>query len=70
MVETHMSYVFLTDRYAFKLKKPVRYDYLDFSTLAARRRDCLEEVRLNQRDVSSRRTATSGPSTFAWRTSR
>jgi aminoglycoside phosphotransferase family enzyme len=47
-VETHMSWVFLTDRHAYKLKKPVRYDYLDFSTLAARRRNCAEEVRLNQ----------------------
>ena len=48
--ETHMSYVFLTDRHAWKLKKPVRYDYyLDFSTLAARERDCAEEVRLNRR---------------------
>lgn len=48
-VETHMSWVFLTDRHAYKLKKPVRYDYLDFSTVAARRRDCSEEVRLNRR---------------------
>ena len=48
-VETHMSWVFLTDRHAYKLKKPVRYDYLDFSTLEARRRDCVEEVRLNRR---------------------
>jgi aminoglycoside phosphotransferase family enzyme len=48
-VETHMSWVFLTDRHAFKLKKPVRYEFLDFSTLAARRRNCEEEVRLNLR---------------------
>ena len=48
-VETHMSWVFLTPHHAFKLKKPVRYDYLDFSTLAARKRNCEEEVRLNQR---------------------
>jgi uncharacterized protein len=47
--ETHMSWVFLTDRYAWKLKKPVRYDYLDFSTLEARRRSCDEEARLNRR---------------------
>ncbi len=49
VVETHMSWVFLTDRYAYKMKKPVRYDFLDFSTLALRRRDCEEEVRLNRR---------------------
>lgn len=48
-VETHMSWVFLTDAYAYKLKKPVRYPFLDFGTLEARRRDCEEEVRLNRR---------------------
>jgi aminoglycoside phosphotransferase family enzyme len=49
VTETHMSWVFLTDRFAYKLKKPVRYDFLDFSTVEARRRDCDEEVRLNRR---------------------
>ncbi|MGE5319906.1 MAG: hypothetical protein ACM3KD_06990, partial [Hyphomicrobiaceae bacterium] len=48
-VETHMSWVFLTDRHAYKLKKPVRYPYLDFSTTEARRLDCEQEVRLNRR---------------------
>ena len=48
-VETHMSWVFLTDAHAYKLKKPVRYDYLDFSTVEARRLDCEQEVRLNRR---------------------
>lgn len=48
-VETHMSWVFLTDTHAWKLKKPVRYAYLDFSTAEARRLDCEEEVRLNRR---------------------
>lgn len=48
-VETHMSWVFLTDSHAYKLKKPVRYDYLDFSTVEARRLDCEAEVRLNRR---------------------
>jgi aminoglycoside phosphotransferase family enzyme len=47
--ETHMSWVFLTERYAYKLKKPMRYPYLDFSTLARRRHNCEEEVRLNRR---------------------
>lgn len=47
-IETHMSWVFLTDRHAYKLKKPVRYDFLDFSTLAAREHNCTEERRLNQ----------------------
>src|SRR3989338_11695711 len=49
VVETHMSWVFLTPQHAFNLKTPVRYDYLDFSTLAARKKNCEEEVRLNQR---------------------
>jgi len=44
-----MSWVFLTDTFAYKLKKPVRYDFLDFSTLALRKHWCEEEVRLNRR---------------------
>lgn len=48
-LETHQSWVFLTARHAYKLKKPVRLAYLDFSTLEARERDCREEVRLNRR---------------------
>lgn len=47
-VETHMSWVFLTERHAYKLKKPVHYEFLDFRTLAARRKSCLEELRLNR----------------------
>jgi aminoglycoside phosphotransferase family enzyme len=49
VVETHMSWVFLTDRFAYKLKKPVRYELLDFRTLDARRRNCEAELRLNRR---------------------
>ncbi len=49
VVETHMSWVFLTERHAYKLKKPVHFDSLDFSTVELRRRDCEEEVRLNRR---------------------
>lgn len=49
VVETHMSVVFLSERFAHKLKKPVRYEFLDFRTLTARRRSCREEVRLNRR---------------------
>jgi len=49
VVHTHMSCVFLTDRHAYKLKKPVRCEFLDFSTLEARRLDCEVELRLNQR---------------------
>ncbi|MGJ0489981.1 hypothetical protein [Methylobacter sp.] len=49
VIKTHMSWVFLTERLVYKLKKPVRYDYLDFSTLEDRRRNCENEVRLNRR---------------------
>lgn len=52
LVQTHMSCVFLTPQHAFKLKKPVRYPFLDFSTLPARERNCREEVRLNRRLAS------------------
>lgn len=47
--ETHMSWVFLTDDRVYKLKKPVRRPFLDFSTVAKRRFFCEEEVRLNRR---------------------
>lgn len=47
--ETHMSWVFLAAGLVYKLKKPVSYPFLDFTTLEARRVNCLEEVRLNAR---------------------
>lgn len=49
VVETHMSWVFITPHQVYKLKKPVCYEFLDFSTAATRHRDCLEELRLNRR---------------------
>jgi len=49
VIETHMSWVFLTESLAYKLKKPVRYDFLDFSTLEARQKNCECEVSLNRR---------------------
>jgi aminoglycoside phosphotransferase family enzyme len=48
-IETHISWVFLTDRLAYKLKKPVAQRFLDFRTLAARAADCRDELRLNRR---------------------
>jgi aminoglycoside phosphotransferase family enzyme len=48
-IETHFAWVFLTDLHAYKLKKPIRFDRLDFRTLGARRRDCEDELRLNRR---------------------
>jgi aminoglycoside phosphotransferase family enzyme len=48
-IETHMSWVFLVDKWVFKLKKPVCFPFLDFTTLKAREFYCREEVRLNAR---------------------
>jgi aminoglycoside phosphotransferase family enzyme len=48
-IETHFSWVFLTDRYVYKLKKPLIGAGFDFSSPAARRRNAEEEVRLNRR---------------------
>ncbi|MBD2312359.1 AAA family ATPase [Desertifilum sp. FACHB-1129] len=47
--QTHVSYVLLTGEYAYKLKKPVNFGFLDFSTLELRRHFCQEELRMNQR---------------------
>ena len=47
--ETHISWVFLTGDYAYKVKKPVVMDFLDFRTLESRRHYCNEELRLNRR---------------------
>jgi aminoglycoside phosphotransferase family enzyme len=47
--QTHMSWVFLTEHLVFKLKKPVWFPYLDFTTLSKRWRACRAEVELNRR---------------------
>lgn len=52
VVETHVSYILLTGRIAYKLKKPLRLDFLDFSTLEQRRRACEDELRLNRRTAA------------------
>jgi aminoglycoside phosphotransferase family enzyme len=52
-IETHMSWVFLVERYAYKLKKPIITPLLDFSTIGARRVACEEELRLNRRLAAS-----------------
>ena len=48
-VETHASVVFLVGERAYKLKRAVKFDYLDFSTPERRRQMCEAEVRLNRR---------------------
>jgi aminoglycoside phosphotransferase family enzyme len=49
VIETHFAWVFLTDRHAYKMKKPVRERPLDYRTLASRKRGCRREVDLNRR---------------------
>ena len=53
LIETHISWVLLAGATAWKIKKPVRLGFLDFSTLAQRRRFCDEELRLNRRYAPS-----------------
>lgn len=49
LLQTHISYVFLTGEYAYKVKKPANFGFLDFSTLERRRHFCHEELHLNRR---------------------
>jgi len=49
LIETHISWVILTDNFAFKIKKPNHYSFLDFSTLDKRRFYCERELELNRR---------------------
>jgi uncharacterized protein len=69
LIETAISWVLLSRTLAYKLKKPLRLSFLDFSTLAERRRLCIEELRLNRRfapdlylDVAEVREGPAGPS--------
>jgi hypothetical protein len=48
-LETHISHLFLTGKRVYKVKKPVDFGFLNFTTLARRRHFCREEVRLNRR---------------------
>jgi aminoglycoside phosphotransferase family enzyme/predicted kinase len=47
--QTHISVVFLAGAYAYKIKKPVSFGFVDYSALEKRRHFCYEEVRLNRR---------------------
>ena len=48
-IETHASIVFLAGDFAYKVKRAVKYPFLDFSTLEKRHRACLNELRINRR---------------------
>lgn len=49
LVQTHISMVFVADEFVYKVKKPVDFGFLDFTTLEKRKYYCHQEVRLNQR---------------------
>jgi uncharacterized protein len=49
LIETHVSFIFITDSFVYKVKKPVDFGFLNFTTLDRRRFYCEEEVRLNRR---------------------
>lgn len=49
LVQTHISWILLAGAVAYKIKKPLTFPFLDFSTLALRKKYCEEELRLNRR---------------------
>ncbi|MGD9321465.1 MAG: hypothetical protein PVH99_15945 [Desulfobacteraceae bacterium] len=49
LIQTHISMVFVGDEFVYKVKKPVDFGFLDFTTLEKRKHYCEQEVRLNQR---------------------
>ena len=49
VVETHISWVVLTGSFAYKIKKPLKLDFIDTSTLERRQHYCNEELRINRR---------------------
>ncbi len=52
-IETHVSWVLLADHFAYKIKKPVQFSFLDFSTVAQRGLYCQKEIELNARLTSN-----------------
>ena len=49
LIQTHISFIFITSNYVYKVKKAVNFGFLDFSTLEKRKFYCKEEVKLNKR---------------------
>ncbi len=49
LVQTHTSWVLLLENVVYKIKKPVNFGFLDYSTLEKRREYCIKEVELNKR---------------------
>jgi aminoglycoside phosphotransferase family enzyme len=52
LVETHISWVLIGEEFVYKIKKPIRYSFLDFSTLEKRKYYCEREIELNRRLTS------------------
>lgn len=72
VIETHASLVFLAGSYAYKLKRAVKYPYLDFSTPALRYAACAAELRLNRRTAPQlylevRAISRAADGSLAWR---
>ena len=49
LIETHISWVIICHRFVYKIKKPIKYSFLDFSTLEKRKKYCKREIELNKR---------------------
>lgn len=49
LIETHISWVILAGPFAYKIKKPVKFAFVDFTTMSKREQACREELRLNRR---------------------
>ena len=49
LIETHISWVIICNQFAYKIKKPIQYSFLDFSTLVLRKHFCEREIELNRR---------------------
>lgn len=49
VLETHLSYVFITDGFVYKMKKPVNFSFLDLSNLEQRKKNSEEEIEVNRR---------------------
>ncbi|XZN91979.1 MAG: AAA family ATPase [Microcoleus sp.] len=52
LIQTHISFVFLTGEYVYKIKKPVNFGFLDYSTLEKRKHFCHQELQMNQRTAA------------------
>jgi len=49
LIETHISYVIITPKYTYKIKKRVKFNFVDYSSFAKRKHFCFEEIKLNKR---------------------